>query len=200
MPVEAVKHLLNLAADLKPGEVPLQPWAEALYKERIENNGKDHPGVRCWPSGIPEKNNIPDGLKVVQTPDLLLFLYESRTIYRQVFTDGRPLPRDAQPTWMGYSVGRWEGDAFVVDTIGQNGKTWLDMRGLPATEALRVTERFTRPTIGRHQYRRDDRRSEGVHEAVVGEAGLAARAGHRPDREHLRGEQQGPAAHGREMS
>src|SRR5678816_3228269 len=64
MPVEAVKHLLNLAADLKPGEVPLQPWAEALYKERIENNGKDHPGVRCWPSGIPEKLNIPDGLKL----------------------------------------------------------------------------------------------------------------------------------------
>jgi hypothetical protein len=148
MPTEAVKHLLNLAADMKPGEVPLQPWAEALYKERIENNGKDHPGVRCWPSGIPEKNNIPDGLKVVQTPDLIIFLHESRTIYRQIFTDGRPLPRDAQPTWMGYSVGRWEADTLVVDTIGQNGKTWLDMRGLPGTEALRVTERFSRPNIG----------------------------------------------------
>ena len=149
MPVEAVKHLLNLAADLKPGSVPLRPWAEALYKERIENNAKDHPGVRCWPSGIPEKNNIPDGLKVVQTPDVMIFLYESRTIYRQVFTDGRPLPKDAQPTWMGYSVGRWEGDTFIVDTIGQNGKTWLDMRGLPGTESLRVIERFRRPTIGR---------------------------------------------------
>jgi hypothetical protein len=149
MPVEAVKHLLNLAADLKPGEVPLQPWAEAVYKERIETNGKDHPGVRCWPSGIPEKNNIPDGLKVVQTPDLTIFLHESRTIYRQIFTDGRPLPKDAQPTWMGYSVGRWEGDTFIVETIGQNGRTWLDMRGLPGTEALRVVERFTRPNIGR---------------------------------------------------
>ncbi len=149
MPVEAVKHLLNLAADLQPGDVPLRPWADALYKERIDNNGKDHPGVRCWPSGIPEKNNIPDGLKLVQTPDLMIFLYESRTIYRQVFTDGRPLPKDAQPTWMGYSVGRWEGDTFIVETIGQNGKTWLDMRGLPGTEALRVTERFTRPTVGR---------------------------------------------------
>jgi hypothetical protein len=148
VPTVAVKHLLNLAADLKPGEVPLQPWAEAVYKERIETNGKDHPGVRCWPSGIPEKNNIPDGLKLVQTPDLTLFLHESRTIYRQIFTDGRPLPRDAQPTWMGYSVGKWEGDTFVVETIGQNGRTWLDMRGLPATEALRVIERFNRPTIG----------------------------------------------------
>jgi len=150
MPVGVVRHLLNLAADLKPGEVPLQPWAEALYKERIENNGKDHPGVRCWPSGIPEKNNIPDGLKVVHTPDLMLFLYESRTIYRQIFTDGRPLPPpDAQPTWQGYSIGRWEGDTFVVETTHQNGKTWLDMRGLPATDAIRVVERFTRPRIGR---------------------------------------------------
>jgi len=148
MPTNPVKHLLNLAADLKPGEVPLQPWADAIYKERIETNGKDHPGVRCWPSGIPEKNNIPDGLKVVQTPDLIIFLHESRTIYRQIFTDGRPLPRNPQPTWMGYSIGRWDGDTLVVETIGQNGRTWLDMRGLPATEALRVTERFSRPTIG----------------------------------------------------
>ena len=150
MPSTVVRHLLNLAADLKPGEVPLQPWADTLYKERIENNGKDHPGVRCLPSGIPEKLNIPDGLKVVHTPDLLLFLYESRTIYRQVFTDGRPLPAaDVQPTWMGYSIGRWEGDTMVVETMGSNGKTWLDMRGLPATEALHVIERYTRPTIGR---------------------------------------------------
>jgi hypothetical protein len=150
MPLDPVKHLLNLAADLPAGSVPLQPWAETLYKERIENNGKDHPGARCWPSGIPEKNNIPDGMKVVQTPDVMLFLYESRTIYRQIFTDGRSHPKnDPQPTWMGYSIGKWEGDTFVVDTVGQNGKTWLDMRGLPATEALHVIERFTRPTIGR---------------------------------------------------
>ena len=152
MPTDRVKHLLNLAADLKPGAVPLRPWAEALYKERIETNGKDHPGVRCWPSGIPEKLNIPDGLKLIQTPDVMIFLHESRTIYRQVFTDGRPLPKvpeAAQPMWMGYSVGRWEGDTFVVETIGQNGKTWLDMRGLPGTEALRVIERYTRPAIGR---------------------------------------------------
>ena len=90
----------------------------------------------------------------------MLFLFESRTIYRQVFTDGRPLPpEDVNPTWMGYSIGHWEGDTFVAETMGQNGKTWLDMRGLPATEALRVIERYTRPTIGRDQHRSDDRRS-----------------------------------------
>ena len=149
MPTNPVKHLLNLAADLPPGSVPLQPWAEAVYKERIDTNGKDHPGVRCWPSGIPEKLNIPDGLKLIQTPDVMLFLHESRTIYRQVFTDGRPLPKDPQPAWMGYSVGRWQGDTFIIETIGQNGKTWLDMRGLPGTDALKVTERYTRPATGR---------------------------------------------------
>ena len=105
--------------------------------------------MRCWPSGIPEKLNIPDGLKLVQTPDVMLFLHESRTIYRQVFTDGRPLPKDAQPAWMGYSVGRWEGDTFVVETIGQNGRTWLDMRGLPAPRRCRSTERLPAPSIGR---------------------------------------------------
>jgi hypothetical protein len=149
MPTNPVKHLLNLAADLPAGSVPLQPWAEAVYKERIETNGKDHPGVRCWPSGIPEKLNIPDGLKLIQTPDVMIFLHESRTIYRQVFTDGRPLPKDPQPAWMGYSVGRWDRDTFIIETIGQNGKTWLDMRGLPGTEALKTTERYTRPTVGR---------------------------------------------------
>src|SRR6186713_1360876 len=148
MPGQAVRYLLDLASDYKPEDIPLQPWAATLYKERIDNNGKDHPGVRCLPSGIPEKNNIPDGLKVVQTPDLLVFLYESRTIYRQVFLDGRPLPKNAQPTWMGYSVGKWEGDTLVIETIGQNGKTWLDMRGLPGTESLRVIERYSRPNTG----------------------------------------------------
>jgi hypothetical protein len=148
VPGDSVKHLLNLAADLKPEDVPLRPWARDLYQERIDNNGKDHPGVHCWPSGIPEKDNIPDGVKVVQTPDLMVFLHDSRTIFRQIFTDGRPLPKDPQPTWMGYSVGHWEGDTFVVETIGQNGRTWLDMRGLPATDALRVVERFVRRNIG----------------------------------------------------
>jgi hypothetical protein len=149
MPADEVKHLLNLAADMKAADIPLQPWALDLYNARIANNGKDHPGVSCLPSGIPEKDNIPDGLKLVQTEDLILLLHESRTIYRQVFTDGRPLPKNPQPAWMGYSIGRWDKDTLVVDTIGQNGRTWLDMRGLPATEALHVTERFSRPKIGR---------------------------------------------------
>ncbi len=148
IPENLTKYLLNLASDMKEEEIPLTPWGRSVYNERIANNGKDHPGVSCLPSGIPEKDNIPDGLKLVQTEDLTLMLHESRTIYRQIFTDGRSLPKNAQPTWMGYSVGHWDGDTFVVETIGQNGRTWLDMKGLPGTESLKVTERFTRPTVG----------------------------------------------------
>lgn len=149
LPENPTKYLLNLAADMKPEEIPLRPWARDLYNHRIATNGKDHPGAYCLPSGIPEKLNIPDGLKLVQTEDLVILLHESRTIYRQIFTDGRSHPKNAQPTWMGYSIGHWEGDTLVVDTIGQNGRTWLDMRGLPGTESLRVIERYTRPRIGR---------------------------------------------------
>jgi hypothetical protein len=141
------RTLLDLTAGTT-GPIPLTDWGKQVLQERIDNNGKDHPGVSCLPSGIPEKLSIPDGLKVIQTPDVIVFLYESRTIYRQVFLDGRPLPKNPQPTWMGYSVGHWEGDTLVVETTGQNGKTWLDMRGLPGTESLHVIERYTRPTIG----------------------------------------------------
>jgi hypothetical protein len=140
--------LLNLAADLKPGDVAFLPWAEALYKERGANNAKDHPGAQCLPSGIPEKDVVPAPYKIVQTSDLIVILYESRTIFRQIFTDGRRLPSDPNPAWQGYSVGHWDGDTLVVETAGFNGKTWLDMAGHPATEALHVTERFTRRDLG----------------------------------------------------
>ena len=93
MPEDPVKHLLNLAADLKPEEVPLTPWGRDVLNARIANNGKDHPGVSCLPSGIPEKDNIPDGLKLVQTEDLVLLLHESRTIYRQIFHRWKAAPQ-----------------------------------------------------------------------------------------------------------
>jgi len=148
VPEDPTKYLLNLAADYKIDDIPLNPAGRKIYNERIDNNGKDHPGAYCLPSGIPEKDTIPDGLKLVQTEDLTLLLHESRTIYRQIFTDGRPLPKDPQPAWMGYSIGHWDKDTFVVETIGQNGRTWLDMKGLPGTQHLKVTERFTRPKVG----------------------------------------------------
>lgn len=145
---EMPRLLMNLASDLKPGEVQMLPWAEALYKERQANNSKDHPGAQCLPSGIPEKDTVPAPYKIIQTPGLIVFLYESRTIFRQIFTDGRPLPSDPNPAWQGYSVGHWQGDTLVVETAGFNDKTWLDIAGHPATEDLHVTERFTRRDVG----------------------------------------------------
>lgn len=140
--------LANLAAGLKPDDVSFRPWAEALYKERQARNSADHPGARCLPSGIPEKDTVPAPYKIVQNPDLILFLYESRTIFRQIFMDGRPLPQDAQPAWQGYSVGRWDKDTLVVETSGFTDQGWLDMAGHPASDALHVTERFTRRDLG----------------------------------------------------
>ncbi len=143
-----IKYLINIAADLKPGEVPFRPEAEALYKVRMENHGKDDPDSRCLPSGMPRKDAITSPYKILQMPDEVVFLYESRTTFRQVFTDGRALPTGAQPTWDGYSVGHWEGDTLVVETRGMNGRTWLDSNGHPLSDAMHLTERFRRPDFG----------------------------------------------------
>ena len=142
------KYLIDITADLKPGELPIQLWAAAVLRQRQETNSKDHPGARCLPSGIPEKDAVPAPFKILQMEDLIVILYESRTIFRQIFMDGRPLPKDAEPAWQGYSVGHWEGDTLVVDTRGFKDDGWLDMAGHPATDQLHVIERFTRTNVG----------------------------------------------------
>lgn len=144
--VPGLKYLINIAADLK--EVPFQPWAAAEYQKRMDNKGKDDPNNFCLPSIIPEKVAVTSPWKIVQTPGLTLILYESRTIFRQIFTDGRPLPKDPNPAWQGYSIGRWEGDIFVVETTGFNGRGWLDTDGHPVTDALHVIERYHRTDFG----------------------------------------------------
>jgi hypothetical protein len=143
------KYLQNLAADLRPGEAPFQPWAAALYKERQENLGRDRPTARCLPHGVPDEMAVAGyPFKILQTPGLILILYEEFTHYRQIFTDGRPLPSDPNPALVGYSVGHWDGGALVVDTTGFSDVTWLDDPGHPHTEALHVIERFPRPDFG----------------------------------------------------
>jgi hypothetical protein len=141
-----LKYLINVAADLK--EVPFQPWAEAEYKKRMENQGKDDPNNFCLPSGYPEKDAVTSPWKIVQAPGLVIILYESRTIFRQIFTDGRKLPVDPNPAWQGYSIGHWDGDTLVVETAGTNGKAWMDTNGHPVTDALKLTERFHRRDFG----------------------------------------------------
>lgn len=133
---------LNIVSDLKPNEV--QPWAEQLYRGRMENFSKENPGLRCLPGIGPEMDF--GMFKIFQTPHALAILDGSDS--RQVLTDGRPLPKDPNPTWQGYSVGHWEGDTLVIQSAGFNDRTWLDFGGHPHTEALRVTEQFHRKDFG----------------------------------------------------
>ena len=143
-----LKYLSNIAADFD-GEVPFQPWAREVLEERMARRAADNPNNFCMPSGTVMKHAVPAPFKMVQDPNLIVVLYESRTIYRQIFTDGRPFPEDPQPAWYGYSVGDWDGDTLVVESMGYNDRFWLDTQGRPSTEQLRVTERFTRPSFGR---------------------------------------------------
>jgi hypothetical protein len=142
----------DLAQGLKPGEVEPTPWAAAIRKQRMDRNHVDDPYGYCLPLGVP-RINFRSAFKILQTPKLTAFLHETYVgmIFRQVFTDGRPLPKpaDSEPTWLGYSVGRWDGDTFVVDTTGFRDRGWLSAReAYPHSDALHVIERFTRVDFG----------------------------------------------------
>jgi hypothetical protein len=127
-----------------------QPWAAALSEQRKEELGRDSPLLQCLPPG--PLVNLGAG-RLVQTPNLVLMLFGG-TLYREIFTDGRDLPRDPNPDWMGYSVGHWEGDSLVIESAGFNDRTWLDFDGHPHTEALHVTERLRRSDFGHLEIRR----------------------------------------------
>jgi hypothetical protein len=151
----APEYFYNLANDLKPDEVLMQPWAKALQAEREGKLHQDDPLSRCMPPGVPRIDmstpDAPHPFKIVETPALVVLLYEtsSNSTFRQVFLDGRPLPKDPQPTWLGYSIGHWEGATLVVETMGFNGLSWTDTaKGHPQTEAAHVTERFARRDFG----------------------------------------------------
>ena len=139
--------LFYTTGDIKPDE--MLPWAAAVYKEREDNYRRETDGIRCLPPG-PKAGFAVGGtpMKIVQTAGLVVVLYEYQTIFRQIFTDGRALPEDANPTWMGYSIAHWEGDTLVVTTAGYNDRTTLDLAGHPHTQALRLTERYHRRDAG----------------------------------------------------
>jgi hypothetical protein len=146
---EGVKYLRDIAADFEPGKFPIQPWAAALSEERNAGlHASAEPDANCLPQGVPKIYNTPDPFKIIQSPELIAILYESFGQFRQIHLDGRQLPTDPNPAWLGYSIGRWEGDTLVVTSAGFNGKTWLDNYGHPSTDALRVTERLRRRDIG----------------------------------------------------
>ncbi len=142
----------DLARGLKPEEVQLTPWAAGIRKQRMDRNHVDDPYGYCLPLGVP-RINTRSPFKILQTPQLTAFLHETFVgmIFRQVFTDGRPLPTlsEAEPAWLGYSVGKWDGDAFVVDTVGFRDRGWLSaMQAYPHSDALHVTERWRRTDVG----------------------------------------------------
>jgi hypothetical protein len=143
LPREAADFAYNLR-----GGLPYQPWAAALVKQRVADLAKDDPHARCLPPNFPRAFAFPHHQKFIQLPGLLVILDEFNASYRQIFTDARPFPDDPQPSWNGYSSGKWVGDTLLVDTIGFRDDLWLDMKGDPLTEAAKVTERFRRPNFG----------------------------------------------------
>lgn len=138
----------NVLAGVKPEESPLRPEFVAEYQKFAAVALTEPPPAFCTPSPTPFVDAFPSPFKIVQTPKLTLMLVESDTDFRQIFTDGRKLPDDPQPSWLGYSVGKWEGDSLVVDTVGLNPLSPLDIFGHPHSEALHVTERFRRRDFG----------------------------------------------------
>jgi hypothetical protein len=131
-------------------QAPMLPWAAELYKHRVDTQGYDRPMTRCMPHGVPDAMTVA-GLpfKILQMPSETVILFEEFHKYRQVHTDGRKLPVDPDPAYYGYSIGRWDGDTFVVETAGFKEGSWLDNGGHPHTESLRTTERFRRLDFGR---------------------------------------------------
>src|SRR5215467_503199 len=139
-------YRFNIAQDLKTEDI--QPWAEELFLKRVRDNRKDSPLARCQPVSVPFHNFF-NLTRIVQTPGLMMIVYESpNSPHRTVFTDGRDLPKDPNPSWLGYSIGRWEGDTLVITTAGFNELGWLDSAGHPQTESLRITERLHRRDFG----------------------------------------------------
>jgi Carboxypeptidase regulatory-like domain len=132
---------------IDPGKPEVKPWAEAVAKERVENNSKDTPFSHCLPLGV-LLSGTGSPFRTVHTPTFMAMLFELDVPgFRQIYLDGRAHPKDLYPTWTGHSIGYWEGDTLVVDTVGFNDKAWLPNQ-LPHTEKMHVTERFHRPDLG----------------------------------------------------
>ena len=146
--MKAGQEFVNIGWSLKSG-LPYQKWAADIVTTRRAENGKDDPTSRCLPGGVVKGHTTPLFRKIVQVPGLVVILNETNASYRQIFTDGRPLPVDPEPSWDGYSSGRWEGDTLVVQTAGFRDGLWLDRSGSPLTESAQMVERFRRVNYGK---------------------------------------------------
>jgi len=142
------KYFLNILVDFPADASPMRPATAERFRQNAARKATSS-SARCLPQGLPRTDiNSYAPFKIIQTPGVIAVLYEVDNTHRQIYTDGRPLPVDPQPTWGGYSVGRWDGDTLVVDAAGFNGETWLDSGGHPHSDALHVRERFHRRDFG----------------------------------------------------
>ena len=141
------KYAVNLLLDFKPDDVSMRPAGAAVFKQRAAT--ADPAEVCTTVAGFPLAGLLSEPIKIVQAPKATIVLYEANSLHRQIFSDGRAFPKEFDlPAFLGYSVGRWERDVFVVETRGFNDKTPLDLIGHPHSEALHVTERFRRVDFG----------------------------------------------------
>jgi hypothetical protein len=134
---------------VRPDPANLQPWVMDLVRQHQQDYHKMRPYYQCRPSG-PEAERFAGWKRILHTPTAIAILNDDLT-YRVIHMDGRKLEDNLAPSWMGYSVGRWEGDTLVVDSAGFNDKTWVSRYGVSHTEALRVTERYRRTDFGHLQ-------------------------------------------------
>ncbi|HXD73844.1 MAG TPA: hypothetical protein VN628_08915 [Vicinamibacterales bacterium] len=141
-------YFISVTFGQKDEDVPLTEAGAAAFRRNLADNEKGDPTSYCKPIGVPSVDTLPIPFKIVQTPGLIVVLYEGDTSYRQIFTDGRTHAETTIPSWMGYSVGRWEGDTLVVETTGFNDKSWLDRIGHTHSDEMKVTEKFHRRDLG----------------------------------------------------
>ena len=141
------REQINLGINLEGG-LPYTEWSKQQMATRRANGGREDPHTYCMPPNFPRAWTLPQYIKIVQTPSLMVLLHEFNGAYREVFIDGRPLLDDPNPTWNGYSTAHWEGDTLVLETNGIRDDMWLDIQGSPVTESALVTERLKRINFG----------------------------------------------------
>jgi hypothetical protein len=147
---DITRNFVSVFWGMPPGDGPLRPEAAAILKQRL-TSGEEFPSAACLPASVPATMNVL-AFKMIQTPNQIVVVFENGDPVRQIHTDGRTLPKDPDPSWMGYSVGHWQGDTLVVDTIGITPRAWLDVIGHPRSENMRITERYRRRDVGRMDF------------------------------------------------
>ena len=144
---------LDITHGVKPGDAAMLPAAQGLFDQRRREHDAGDPLANCKPIGVPRVEFSPSPIRIVQSQSLVVVLHEAETSFREIHVDGRALPDDPQPAWMGYSTAKWEGDTLVVETAGFPDNGWLDAFGHPHSDSLRLTERIRRSDFGHMEIR-----------------------------------------------